>query len=67
MGDTYFRMPISSQRENEFKRLKESLEKIGIDQPTYDEVTALLLEKNKRLVMNEKDIKEIIKRLRGIS
>lgn len=63
---SYIRLPIKNEKEKELKILKENLEKIGIRNPTYDEIMEILLEKNKRLVINEKDIKEIIKKSRGI-
>ena len=62
----YYKIPVRYEREGELKILKEKLEKIGISNPTYDEVTALLLEKNKRINFNENEIKDIIKRLRGV-
>jgi nitrogen regulatory protein PII len=64
--NNYLRIPIRDDREKDFKLLKENLEKIGIANPTYDEVMGVLLEKNKRIIMNEKDIKDLIQKLRGI-
>lgn len=66
MANNYLRIPIRDDREREFKILKENLEKMGIKNPTYDEVVGILLEKNRRIVLNEKDIKELIQRLRGV-
>jgi len=66
LANNYLRIPIRDDREREFKILKENLEKMGIKNPTYDEVVGILLEKNRRIVLNEKDIKELIQRLRGV-
>ena len=66
MGVNYFKLAIKDERENEFNKLKENLTNLGVFKPTDDEVMAILLAKNKKAIMNEKEVKDIIKRLRGI-
>jgi len=66
VGVNFHRIPVKSERFKEINDLKDRIEKIGIKGLTYDEAIALLLEKDRRLKMSEKDVGEIMKHLRGI-
>ena len=57
---------VKSERKDEINKIKNKLNDIGITGVTYDEAIALLLEKDKRLIISKADVIDIIKKLRGL-
>jgi hypothetical protein len=51
---------------NEINRIKESLEKMGIQNVSKIEASALIAEKNKRAKMSSHEVFSFISKLRGI-
>jgi hypothetical protein len=62
MGINYFHIPVRDDLEEEIKNLISDLKKRGYNKPNYSQVVALLLEKNKKFKLTDKDLDMIIRR-----
>jgi uncharacterized protein (DUF302 family) len=59
-------VPINDNYEEEIKRLKTELEKKGYSNVSWTELMAILLEKNRRMTLSDKEVENIMKKMRGI-
>jgi len=66
MVNNYFHVPINDNYEEEIKRLKTELEKKGYSNVSWTELMAILLEKNRRMTLSDKEVENIMKKMRGI-
>lgn len=63
---SFWHLPVNSDRQAEIEKVKKSMEDLGIQNPTYDEAVAILLEKNNKIKLSKSEVANIIKRNRGI-
>ena len=62
----YFKISINDNFEEECKKLKIDLEKKGYRNVSWTELIAVLLEKNRKLMLSDRELENVMKKMRGL-
>lgn len=63
---TFGHIAVDSEIKKKVDDVRDKMENLGVDKPTYDETLSLLLEKDNMFTIPREEMRRIVAKLRGV-